>query len=51
MYAELQTKMIAQREEAKVREEALVKGYNDLKEYVGNQNKQTWRGKFRNNQE
>lgn len=32
MYAELQRKMIAQQEEAKVREEALIKGYNDLKE-------------------
>lgn len=32
MYVELQRKMIAHEEEAKVREEAFVKGYNDLKE-------------------
>jgi len=41
MYAELQTKMIAQREEAKVREEALVKGYNDLKESMDKQSERT----------
>jgi len=37
MYPELQRKMIAHQEEAKVREEALVKGYNDLKESMDKQ--------------
>ena len=41
MYVELQRKMIIQQEEVKVREEALVKGYNDLKESMKNQSDQT----------
>lgn len=41
MYAELQRNMIAQQEEAKVREEALVKGYNDLQESMDKQSERT----------
>ena len=39
--AELQRKMIAQQEEAKVREEALVKNYSDLKEAMEKQSEKT----------
>jgi len=41
MYAELQRKMIAQQEEGKVREEALVKNYSDLKEAMEKQSEKT----------
>jgi len=41
MYAELQRKIIAHQEEAKVREEALVKGYNDLKESMDKQSEKS----------
>ena len=41
MYVELQRKMFSQQEEAKVREEALVKGYNDLKESMDKQSERT----------
>jgi hypothetical protein len=37
MYANLQRKMITQQEESKVREEALIKGYNELKEAMEKQ--------------
>jgi len=39
--AKLQRKMIAQQEEAKVREEALVKSYSDLKEAMEKQSEKT----------
>jgi len=41
MYAELQRKMIAQQEESKAGEEALVKGCNDLKESLEKQSEKT----------
>jgi len=41
MYVELQRKMIAQQEEAKIREEALVKNYSDLKEAMEKQSENT----------
>ena len=41
LVAELQRKLIAQQEEAKVREETLVKDYNELKEDMQKQSKKT----------
>jgi len=41
MYVELQRKMIIKQEEAKVIDEALVKGYNDLKESMEKQSDKT----------
>jgi len=41
LVAELQRKMIAQQEEAKIREENLIKSYNDLKEDMQKQSETT----------
>jgi len=41
LVTELQRKMIAQQEEAKIREENLVKGYNELKEDMQKQSEKT----------